>query len=69
MVYEHISRDSRKIVLMNLFAGKEWRHRCREQTCGPSGGENGRNGESSISIFIYTPSWVKWIGMRSCYKT
>ena len=26
--------ESRKMVLMNLFAGKEWRHRCREWTCG-----------------------------------
>ena len=26
--------DSRKIVLMKLFAGQEYRHRHREQTCG-----------------------------------
>ena len=24
--------------LVNLFSGKEWRHRCREWTCGRSGG-------------------------------
>ena len=24
------------MVLMNLFAGKEWKHRGRERTCGPS---------------------------------
>ena len=30
--------ESRKMVLMNLFAGKEWRHRCREWTCGCSTG-------------------------------
>ena len=30
--------ESRKIVLMNLFAGKEWRHRCREWTCRYNGG-------------------------------
>ena len=30
--------ESRKTVLMNLFAGKEWRHRCREWTCGYSAG-------------------------------
>ena len=29
--------ESRKMVLMNLFAGKEWRHRHREQSCGHSG--------------------------------
>ena len=29
---------SRKMVLMNLFAGQSWRHRHREQTCGHSGG-------------------------------
>ena len=32
---------SRKTVLMNLFAGKEWRHRCREWTGGHSGGRRG----------------------------
>ena len=34
---------SRKTVLMNLFAGKEWRCRCREQTCGNSGGRRGQD--------------------------
>ena len=24
------------MVLMNLFSGKEWKHRCREQTFGHS---------------------------------
>ena len=28
---------SRKMVLMNLFAGQEQRHRCKEQTCGTEG--------------------------------
>ena len=32
---------SRKMVLMNLFAGKEWRCICREWTCGPSEGRRG----------------------------
>ena len=27
-----IYMESRKIILMNLFARKEWRHRCREWT-------------------------------------
>ena len=26
------------MVLMNVFVGKEWRYRCREWTCGYSGG-------------------------------
>ena len=25
--------ESRKMVLMNLFAGQQWKCRCREQTC------------------------------------
>ena len=25
--------ESRKMVLMNLFVGKQWIHRHREQTC------------------------------------
>ena len=29
--------ESRKMVLMDLFAGKEWRLRYREWTCGHSG--------------------------------
>ena len=32
---------SRKIVLMKLFAGNEWRHRHRECTCGHSEGGGG----------------------------
>ena len=44
---------------MNLFAEKEWGHRCRESTCGHSGGGNGKNGESIINM--YTLSDVKWI--------
>ena len=26
--------ETRKMVLMNLFAEQQWRHRHREQTCG-----------------------------------
>jgi len=34
--------ESRKIVLMNLFAGQEWRHRPKEQTLDTAGkGEEG----------------------------
>ena len=30
--------ESRKVVLMNLFAGQQWRRRHRKQTYGHSGG-------------------------------
>ena len=30
--------ESRKKVLMNLFAEQQWRRRHREETCGDSGG-------------------------------
>ena len=40
--------ESRKMILMKLFSGKEWRHKCREWTCGHNGeGDGGTNGESS----------------------
>ena len=35
--------EPRKMVLMNLFAGQEWRHRCREQICGHSKVSWGQN--------------------------
>ena len=35
--------ESRKMVLMNLFAGKQWRHRHREQTYGHREGEGRMN--------------------------
>ena len=54
------------MVLINLFAGMEWKCRCREWTCGHWGwgGEEGTNLESSIDI--YTLSCVKQIVGR-CY--
>ena len=36
--HTYIYIESRKMALMNLFTGKEWRCRCRVQTCGHSGG-------------------------------
>ena len=33
--------ESRKIVLMNLFAVWQWEHVHREQTCGHSTGKRG----------------------------
>ena len=48
------------MVLRNPSAGKEGRRRCREWTCGHSGGgESGTHGESSISI--YTLLGARWI--------
>ena len=43
--------ESRKMVLMNLFAWQQWRH--REWTYGPGagGGEGGTNGESSRETY------------------
>ena len=44
--------EIQKMVLMNLFAGKEWRQRRREWICGHNGGgKSGTNGESSIDIY------------------
>ena len=45
---------SKKTVLMNPFAGKEGRCRCREGPCGHTvrEGESAVNGESSIDIYI-----------------
>ena len=41
------------MILMNLFAEKEWRHGYREWTCDTEGeGESGTNGESSIDKYI-----------------
>ena len=31
------------MVLMNLFAGQQWRYRHRDQACGHSGGRRGRD--------------------------
>ena len=42
--------ESRKIVLMNLFAGQQWRCRHREQTCGNSWGRRGWD------------KWTEWYG-------
>ena len=51
--------ESRKVVLMNLFAEKQWRHRHWEQTYGHSWGgggegEGGRYGESNMETYITT---------------
>ena len=40
-VYEHIYMESRKMLLIKLFARQQWRHRHREGTCGHSGKRRG----------------------------
>ena len=55
--------ESRKMVLMNLFAGQQWRQRHREQTLdmgsvGREEGEGGTSGESSMET--YTLSSVQF---------
>ena len=47
------------MVLMNLFAGQQWRGRHREQSWMGGGveGEGGTNGEGSMEI--YTLSYIK----------
>ena len=49
---------SREMVLINPFAGYEYKYRCREWTCEHRReGEGEMNGESRTDI--YTPSCVK----------
>ena len=38
---EHARTESRKMVLMNLFSGQQWRLRHREQACGHGAGRRG----------------------------
>ena len=49
--------ESRKIVLMELFAGKEWRCRRGEWNCGYSEGREN-------DIDIYTPPCVQQIAEK-----
>ena len=46
--------ESRKMVLKNLFAGKQWRNRHREQTYGHGGrgGEGEMYGKSNMETYI-----------------
>ena len=46
--------ESRKMVLKNIFARQQWRHRYREQTYGQGwgrGGEGEMNGESIMEAY------------------
>ena len=58
--------ESRKMVLMNLFAGQQWRCRHRGQFYGQwVGEEGGTNGESSMETYTqrYINTWA--VGMCS----
>ena len=57
IVYEHIYMESRKMVLMNLFAGQQWRWRYKEQTCGHSGGKE-RVGRIERVEYTHTHSYM-----------
>ena len=50
--------ESRKMVLMNLFTGQQWRCRHREQMFVDTGnreeGEGGANGESNMEAIYAT---------------
>ena len=41
-ILTHIYRILKKMVLMNLFSGQQWKNRSREQTCGLRGRGRGR---------------------------
>ena len=46
---------SRKMILMNLFAGRQWRYRPREQTYERISGKEGKGriyGESNMETYI-----------------
>lgn len=51
---------------MNLYAGQEQRHRCREWAHGQSGGgvEDGMNWDGSVDM--HTPPHVKQIASGNC---
>ena len=53
--------ESRKMVLTDVFAGKEWRCTCREGTCRHSGeGEGRTNGESSVDMYTLLCKIDSW---------
>ena len=52
--------EARKIAPRNLFAGKEWRHRCREWTCRHSWG--GRECDEWRKKVVPCDSLESWDG-------
>jgi len=64
-IYIYIYMESGKMVLMNLFAGQQWRHRHREQIYG-HGGRGGRrgwdklrewHGNTHTTVWTTDPQW------------
>ena len=69
ILYISVYMESKNMVLMNLFAGKDWRSRCREWTCKyRRRNENGMNGESSINVCTL-PSVKQIAGKKVLYNT
>ena len=61
--------ESRKMVLMNLFAGQQWRCRHREHTCGYRRGRRGCDELREQHWYITLP-YVTWIASgKSLYNT
>ena len=59
--------ESRRMVLKDLFAEQQWRHR-ENRLMDKGGGEKGEmNGESSMEA--YTPTYVNRQPMGICYMT
>ena len=55
--------ESKKIALMNLFSGQQWRNRHREQANGPRGGEEAERemyGESNMDIYNICRTDSQW---------
>ena len=70
IIYSHIYVDSRKMVLMNLFAGQQWSYRHRKQTCGHSGERRGLGmGQTESSVEACTLQYVKQIASGSLSMT
>ena len=57
--------ESSQMILTDLFAGQQGRHRQREQTCGHSGGRRGWDGLTD-STETYTLPYVKQIVNGIC---
>ena len=53
ILYINTCLESRKMVLMSLFAGQQWRRRHREQTCEHSGGRRGWDALSEEHGYIH----------------
>ena len=47
-------KETHSVVLMKLFAGQEYRRRCREQSCGHSGGRRRRDELTEQHGHVYT---------------